>query len=225
MGLPFSSWSLCWVAAHAVPSFQPGLGLFVLSVLVLGGHDRGFAKRREIFILGGVLVAVVVLAFGDLFLGQFAERGLSDASRMALYVITLRSIFDAPLLGYGYGTFADVFPMFRDRSISVDGTWAQAHNSYLEVFQGLGLLFGLALIVSVILLVIKCFKGATARRAGMMVPAVATGVAFLVGLHALAEFSLQMQAVALTFMAVLGAGVAQSKSSRLLAINDYLGSP
>jgi hypothetical protein len=26
--------------------------------------------------------------------------------------------------------------MYRDRSISVHGTWEQAHNTYLEIFQG-----------------------------------------------------------------------------------------
>jgi O-antigen ligase len=199
-----------------------GLGLLVLSVLMLGGRGRGFSGRREILILCGFLAVVVFLAFGDMFLGQITERGLSDEARMAVYMITLRSIFDAPLLGYGYGTFADVFPMFRDRSISVEGVWAQAHNTYLEVFQGLGLMFGSALVASVILLVIKCFKGTNVRREGVMVPAIATGVASLVGVHALADFSLQMQAVALTFTAILGAGIAQSKSFRL-AINDDKG--
>ena len=140
---------------------------------------------------------------------------------MAVYVIMLRSIFDAPLLGYGYGTFVDVFPMFRDRSIDVKDLWTHAHNTYLEVFQGLGLVFGSALVASVIFLVIKCFKGTIVRQ-DVMVPAVATGVAVLVGVHALADYSLEMQAVALTFTAILGAGVAQSKSSRL-TINDYTG--
>ena len=182
---------------------------------MLGGRDRGFIGRREILILGGVLGVVVFLAFGDSFFGKISEAGVSDDNRLAVYLITLRSIFDAPLLGYGYGTFVDVFPMFRDRSISVEGVWEQAHNTYLEVFQGLGLVFGLALAASVVLLVIKCFKGTNVRREGLMVPAVATSAAFLVGVHALADFSLQMQAVALTFAAILGAGVAQAKSSRL----------
>ena len=48
-----------------------------------------------------------------------------------------------------------------------------------------------------------------------MVPRIAASVAFLVGFNALVDFSLQIQAVALTFMALLGAGVAQSESSRL----------
>ena len=137
---------------------------------------------------------------------------------MAVYLITLRSILDAPLLGYGYGTFYDVFPMFRDQSTETRGIWEFAHNTYLEIFQGLGLLFGSALLVCVVLLVSKCFKGAIARDESM-VPSVAAAVACLVGIHALADFSLQLQAVTLTFAAILGVGVAQSKSSKL-ALND-----
>ena len=72
---------------------------------------------------------------------------------MAVYSIAIRSIINAPLLGYGYGTFADVFPMFRDQSVSTWGKWSMAHNTYLEVFQGLGLVFGSMLVASVVVLV------------------------------------------------------------------------
>jgi O-antigen ligase len=104
--------------------------------------------------------------------------------------------------------------MYRDKSISVAGIWGQAHDTYLEVFQGLGLVFGTLLIATVVLLVLRCVKGSMRRRENAMVPAVAASVACLVGVHTLVDFSLQMQAVALTFMAILGAGVAQSESSR-----------
>ena len=139
---------------------------------------------------------------------------MGDINRLSVYLITLRSAFDAPFLGQGYGTFVDVFPMYRDRSISVDGIWGQAHNTYLELFQGLGLVFGLMLVLSVLLLVICCLKGAIIRRDNT-VALVATAVAALVGIHAVVDFGLQIQAVALTFAAILGAGVAQSLSSRL----------
>ena len=32
--------------------------------------------------------------------------------------------------------------MYRDHSVGVWGTWEQAHDMYLEIFQGLGLMFG-----------------------------------------------------------------------------------
>jgi O-antigen ligase len=134
---------------------------------------------------------------------------------MAAYTITMGSILNVPMLGHGYGTFADVFPIFRDQSVSTWGKWAQAHNTYLEVFQGLGLLFGSMLVACVIMLVLRCVKGAMARQESEEIPCVAVSVGFLLGVQALVDFSLQMQAIAITFMAVLGAGVAQSVSSRL----------
>jgi O-antigen ligase len=190
------------------------LGIIVWGTLTFGRAGAASIERRMIMIFGSVLVAGVFAAFGDTFFSKLAEAGLTDSNRLDVYVITLRSILDAPLLGYGYGTFADIFPMFRDRSIDVFGIWNQAHNTYLEAFQGLGLIFGSMLVASVVLLVWKCCKGAIARQQ-ITVPCIAAGVAFLVGVHALVDFSLQIQAVTLTFMAILGAGVAQSVSSQI----------
>ena len=195
------------------------LGVIVWAALTLGRTHRASIERRMVVILGSALVAVVFVTFGDTFFGKLAEAGLADPSRIRVYNITLKSILDAPLLGYGYGTFADIFPMFRDRSIAVSSDiWQQAHNTYLEVFQGLGLIFGSMLMASVVLLVWKCGKGAMVRQE-ITVSCIATGVAFLVGVNATVDFSLQMQAVAVTFMAILGAGVAQSMSSQL-AMSD-----
>jgi hypothetical protein len=196
------------------------LGLFVLGVLTLRLRKRQFVEQREaIIVFGALLVAAAFLVFGDLVVGKIARQGIGDESRMAVYTITLRSVLGAPLLGYGYGTFADVFPMFRDHSVSTWGKWQMAHDTYLEVFQGLGLLFGSMLLASVVLLVLRCVKGAGTRQSNETMPCVAASVALLLGVHALVDFSLQMQAIAITFMAVLGAGVAQSASSRL-ALED-----
>ena len=195
-----------------------GFGLLALGVLGFGARNMGFVGNRTIFILGTCLFAVVCFVFGNMIFGQFSERGIADQTRMAVDMVMLRSIFDAPLLGYGYGTFIDVFPMFRDQSVGVQGQWEFAHNTYLEVFQGLGLVFGAMLVACVVLLILKCFKGAVTRLESMT-PRVAVSVAILVGVQALVDFSLEMQAVTLTFMALLGAGIAQSESSRL-ALND-----
>jgi O-antigen ligase len=196
------------------------LGLAVLVILTLRVRRRGSVEQREvILIFGALLAAVAFIAFGDVLVGKISRAGIADEGRIGVYAITVGSILDAPWLGYGYGTFADVFPMFRDQSVHTSGYWGQAHNTYLEVFQGLGLPFGLMLVASVVLLVWRCIKGAMVRQANEVIPCVAASVAFLLGAHALVDFSLQMQAVAITFMALLGAGVAQSASSRL-ALED-----
>jgi O-antigen ligase len=160
-------------------------------------------------------VGAIFLFFGDAVLGKISQVGFRDQGRIGLYVITMRSILAAPWLGYGYGTFVDVFPMFRDQSVTTTGQWTVAHDTYLEALQGLGLVFGPMLVTTVAVLVWRCVKGAATRQMNETLPGVAAGVAFLLGAHALVDFTLQLQAIALTFMALLGAGVAQSESSRL----------
>jgi O-antigen ligase len=196
------------------------MALMLMGALMLGQRKQLFAEQREAIILvAALLAATTFMVFGDAVVGKIARQGIADESRFAVYMITLRSILGAPLIGYGYGTFADVFPMFRDRSVSPWGQWQMAHNTYLEVFQGLGLVFGAMLIAVVVMLVWRCVKGALTRQRNETVPCVAASVAFLLGLHTLLDFSLQMQAIAITFMALLGAGVAQSESSRV-ALED-----
>jgi O-antigen ligase len=194
-------------------------GLFALAALAFGRVHRRAAEQSVVILFGIAFVGITLFAFGDAFIDHMTGRGIGDAGRVAVYVITLRSIMDAPLRGFGYGTFMDVFPMYRDKSIGVQGIWEQAHNTYLEVFQGLGLVFGSMLVVCVVLLVLRCVKGATTRYESETIPQIAASAACLVGVHALVDFSLQIQAVALTFAALLGAGVAQSQSSRL-ALDD-----
>ncbi len=168
-----------------------------------------------VLITWGAIVLIVFVFFGDTFLGKVSQQGLGDESRMAIYRLTVGSILDSPIFGYGYGTFADVFPMFRDRSVDTRGIWLMAHNTYLEVFQGLGLPVGGVLIASVGLLMVQCLRGARKRRLNETIPCIAVGAASLVAVNALVDFSLQIQAVTLTFMAILGAGTAQSESSQL----------
>jgi hypothetical protein len=193
-----------------------GFGLFVLGVLTLRLRKQQFVEQSAIIIVGALLVSAIFLAFGDVVLGKISQAGFRDEGRMGAYLITMRSILAAPLLGYGYGTFVDVYPMFRDQSVRTMGQWTAAHNTYLELFQGLGLLFGSMLVASVGVLVSRCVKGATTRQTNETLSCVAASVAFLLGAHALVDFTLQLQAITITFMALLGAGVAQSESSRLM---------
>ncbi len=196
-----------------------GLGLFVLAVLASKRKKRRGMLGVAI-VLGSLCVVALLFVFGDPLVDNFRERGISDTNRVSVFLLTMRSILDIPLLGHGYGTFADVFPIYRDRSVSVYGTWEQAHDTYLEIFQGLGLMFGSVLLMSVILLVLRCLRGAMRGRENATAPRVAAAAAVLVGVHALVDFSLQIQAVTLTFAAILGAGVAQTERARL-AFRDY----
>jgi O-antigen ligase len=194
-------------------------GVCVLGALTLWRRKQRLEQNAGMIIIiivgGALLVGAIFLFFGDLVLGKISQVGFRDQGRLGLYVIAMRSILAAPWLGYGYGTFVDVFPMFRDQSVTTYGQWTAAHDTYLEVFQGLGLIFGPMLVATVAVLVWRCLKGAATRQVNETLPCVAAAVSFLLGAHALVDFTLQLQAIAITFMAVLGAGVAQAASSRL----------
>jgi O-antigen ligase len=188
------------------------LGLFVL--FFLNVRRAGGSGRNETLLVffAALLVGATFIGFGDVFVGRVTTQGLYDESRLWVLGLTIESIRSSPLLGFGYGTFAVTFPMFRDDGMSILGFWDKAHNTYLEVFQGLGLPFGAMLIGCVVILVWECLRGARIRRRDATIPAIAASVSFLIGVHALVDFSLQIQAVTLTYMAVLGAGVAQARN-------------
>ncbi len=186
-----------------------GIGFFAL--LILNMRRRRSASRSQVFLLitAALVVGAVFVGFSDAFLARVGERGFAEQGRLHLFLLTIVSTLKAPVLGFGHGTFAAAFPMFHDDSLGVWVLWDKAHNSYLETFHGLGLLFGGMLIASLVTLVWSCVKGATSRQRNATITAIAGSVSVLVGVHALADFSLQIQAVTLTYMAILGAGVGQ----------------
>jgi hypothetical protein len=188
-----------------------GLGFLVLLVLNARRERRSLGHETLLVIFAAVVVGAVFVGFSDLFVGRLGAQGVYEEGRLRVFMVTIWSILTAPLLGFGYGTFSAAFPMFHDESVNIWKFWDKAHNTYLETFQGLGLLFGGILIACVVVLVWECLKGARSRQRGATIPAIAASVSFLVGVHALVDFSLQIQAVTLTYMAVLGAGVAQSR--------------
>lgn len=192
-----------------------------LAGVLMGALVAILQRRGERFAAAGagliavLLVGVVLFSFGDLLASRISNQGFLMDDRLAAYDLTLRSIADRPLLGFGYGTFEHVFPMYRDASVGLMVRWDKAHNTYLELLQGLGIPVASVMIAAVGYLVWLCVSGAVSRRRFVTAPLAASAATVAVLLHAFVDFSLQMQAVALTWMALLGAGVAQSWSSRV----------
>ena len=222
-GAPVLAGGFTILAALLLTGSRGGIAASVLAVVAFivlarrgGGREpRSWPMLILGLILGFAVVAGTGLLFGTAVADKIAGAGFFDANRLAVYRLTLQSIVDRPWLGWGYGTFVDVFPMYRDGSVAGSGTWSQAHNSYLEAMQGLGIVFGSIAIALVALPVLRCFRGALAHRGNATAPLVAVGAAGLVGAHALVDFSMQIQAVTLTVAALLGAGVAQAERSRI----------
>ncbi|PRH89250.1 hypothetical protein C5L14_01250 [Labrys okinawensis] len=188
-------------------------GLACVLALSFARFDGSVLQRISMLLLPLLALGAAVAFMGDIVFGRIAASGLTDTSRAAVNGIMVRSLWDAPLTGFGYGTFTDIFPVYRDQSISTTGAWDKAHNTYLEALQGLGLAFGTMLIALVAWLLGLCVTGTLRRRRHRAPLVCAIGAGILLGVHALVDFSLQIQAISLTFMALLGAGVSQWASS------------
>jgi O-antigen ligase len=212
-----------WVAAAFVLAMALVLtgsrgGILASTAGVLAWAVLGLMRGRSVRAGIGVLIALVavgcaILTFGDLLAERLLQEGLRASDRLAVYRLTLVSILDLPWTGFGYGTFKTVFPMYRDASLSFFGIWDKAHNTYLEIIQGLGIPMATLYFVMLSILVARCAYAALVRQRGATAPLVATSATVIVVLHSFVDFSMQIQAVALTWTALLAAGNAQFWSS------------
>lgn len=199
-------------------TFAGVMSFFALTAM--RGRERPTTTLACGFLLAIPVVGFTLFGFGDYLAGRLRADSASDGGRFAVYALTWRIILDSPALGTGYGAFPDVFKMYRDASVPPPWFWDRAHNTYLELLQGLGIPIAALFILSAVVLVLRCVYGAIVRQNSAFVPLTAAAASFIVGLHALVDFSLQVQAIALTWAAVLGAGIAQSWSAGLDTASD-----
>jgi O-antigen ligase len=197
--------------------FLLSLSAILMMVFVERGNKSRITQGRKVALVIAVAGAALALGTrGERVITRFAENSVESTvdSRITTAAITLEAIADRPLAGYGYGTFASVFPLYRDDTLSLKGRWKEAHNSYLEALLGLGVPVAFVLFFGFGWIVMQCLRGALTRKRDRLAPCVAVGASLIVGLHALVDFSIQIQGVALGYAALLGAGYAQSWSSR-----------
>ncbi|MEQ9142860.1 MAG: O-antigen ligase family protein [Parvibaculaceae bacterium] len=185
------------------------VALFLLLFLML--RSRRMSRGRLVRVGGAALVMLLLAALP--LSGLVTERltrpdtALTENARFDVYRLTVTAISDTPLLGTGYGTFADVFPSYRDSTVFTPSYWRKAHSTYLETVLELGIPAGLALIIAVAWVVWLCFTDALRRKRYRALPASATAAAVLAGLHSSIDFGLQIPAIAATLSALLGASI------------------
>jgi O-antigen ligase len=198
-----------------------GLAAFLLMMARAQSVPR-FAARA----MAGVVVAAVALLFvvsgGTLDKRLYSSvSDATDAVRPELYRMTLNAIGDSPYLGFGLGSFEDVFHLYRTDSHEMMTRSVRAHNTYLENALELGIPAASMLCLAIVVIAAQCFLGVGRRRRDFVYPALAVAVSVQVGVHALVDFSLQIPAVAATYAMVLGLGFAQSWSGDVPANRAY----
>jgi O-antigen ligase len=192
-----------------------GIASSLMGVLVFASLAAVRGQERPIAMSVGLLLMVCAISgaffsFGDTLVNRLRSDGIASNDRLAVYALTWRAILDAPWTGTGYGAFQDVLKMYRDNTLPPPYFWDRAHDTYLELLQGLGIPVSVIFMLGTGSLVQRCASSSVTAREDVMAPLAAAAGSVIVFTHALVDFSLQVQAVALTWSALIGSGVAQS---------------
>jgi O-antigen ligase len=181
-------------------------GLVVLlTALWIIGRDRDRVGLALVASAVGLLLfagIAVVLLMSDTLSTQGSDRA-------EVYALTLGLIAERPWLGYGLGSFTQVFATIRPMHFWAE--WTQVHNTYLELALDLGVPAAACVVAAAVVLAGRCAVGVVVRTVDGIFPAVALAACCIVALHATVDFSAQIPAVTVTWMAILGMGVGQCR--------------
>ena len=145
-------------------------------------------------------------------LDRINRTDLTAEARVEAFANVNQAVADNPVLGFGYGTFADSFRLYDRVEDTVH--YDRAHNTWLENIFEMGIPAALALFLSLAAATLTCLKGVWRRHRDWVYPATGVAASVLVVSHALVDFSLQIPAVAVLYAGILGAACAQAQSSQ-----------
>lgn len=205
-----------------VASLLLGFTVFGLGMLIV----RDLGLRAFLTLVGiGVLCVAAVMVISGGFLAERVSDGVEHDARWVLFEIGRQVAGERPVIGHGLGGFAVAFNAGLRAPPGFDAYVDFAHNSYLELAVEGGipaLLLSLALVgMAVGICVTALFS--RARGTSFAIAAIA-GTALVAG-HSMVDFSLQMPAIAVTFMLMLGVASAQSLASARVKREDTVAAP
>ncbi len=186
----------------------------LFALLLLTRRSGGKASLSGVVAQYTTVVIVIggVFALSSDLLVDRLQRG--DAQRAGIYQQTWNAIDDHVYGGAGLGSFPQIFQLYRYEEKPNPQFVERAHNTYLENLVELGVPAALCLFLSIAWLAYICWRGLGQRSRDLHYAALGCASTLLVGLHSLVDFSLQIPAVTMTYMFLMGLAVAQSFSSR-----------
>lgn len=202
------------ILTHSRGGFLASLAAVGTLLWLLDRRARGNRSGSRLLMVTALLVAGIAFWLtSEVLLDRIDRTDITTEERLAAYATTARAIGDNPVLGFGYGTFADSYRLYDQDASPVH--YYHAHSTWLENAFELGLPAALCLFLAFSGLVLTCIRGVFRRHRDWVFPAAGVAASVLVGVHAAVDFSLQLPAVAMLYALVMGVACAQSHSSLL----------
>lgn len=188
-----------------------GNAAFFNALLITGGialiSSRQFRKPGFFAILISIVLVDIYL-LGSMFdldkvMARIEKSGLATESRDEVVRSALTMIPDFWLTGSGAGTFAYIFPAYKQEYIF--GFYDLAHNDYLQIFLEAGLIGALPLLFYLLLALKRSLALVRQHRsrllAGIGFSTIMTVISLLI--HSSVDFNLQIPANIILFVAIL----------------------
>ncbi|MFN3353014.1 MAG: O-antigen ligase family protein, partial [Brevundimonas sp.] len=217
---PHAALLVLLIFALALTGSRMGLAATMASVMVLliwTGLRGGDAAPRQAA-LGALILAVVglIVALGhDLTFRRVA--GLEDdvEIRGAIFSAQWRAFLDAPLWGWGLGSFSDVNSyLMTEQSYAALWRLRAAHNVYLQWLSETGLMGAVPMFATVALVIWRAAGRALAPVRGGDDLRGLVVANLVVLLHGLTDFALQAPSIAVFWSLLLGLQFGFGRTSR-----------
>lgn len=185
----------------------------LVTVALLSLRGAGAARRTVAAMFVVVLAALfIVVAISSSVLFQRLQSGVGSGDRLLVYEDTASMIAERPLLGHGAGAYADLFPLYHDAAPGY-AVWNKAHNTYLQAAAELGLPIAILLGLAILFVLVVTWRE-TRGNASTPVATAALAASAALGYHALIDFTVQIQAITLTLVVLVGAGFGEALRCR-----------
>jgi O-antigen ligase len=183
-------------------------GALALALLMMRGQWRERPDLVRWFWIGAAILVVVGLVAGGAMLTKAVRAGESG-TRLIIWMTSLDAIGLSPWLGWGLGSFADIYTILQPASIPQPNDLA--HSTPLETIVELGVIGAIPAFALVLLPWGASLRGGLRRQQRhRILPAAAFAIAAVPILHSMVDFSLQIPAIGFVTSAVLGMGWAQA---------------
>lgn len=172
-------------------------------------------SRASLITFTALLVGFLgVAVFGERLIERWANWDADAASRQTMFAIHWRAFLDAPLSGYGLGTF-DIIHRISVTAETLPAMWTvrATHNVYIQWLEEAGLVGALPMFACIAVIIgvalVRGFK--RSRMTYLLFALIAANVVTLV--HGYTDFALQTPSFALMWSFLLGLQFALSQGS------------
>jgi O-antigen ligase len=154
-------------------------------------------------------------------LADYKHPDLNADIRLKIDRDAMRMILARPALGWGLGTFADVYPQFR--SFYTNSLVNEAHNDYLQTLIETGILgfaIGMWLIVTALRGALRKTKNWASDVNGILALAALLGISGIL-VHSLVDFNLEIPSNAMLFYVLCTAAAMDPRFRNLRRENKH----